>query len=141
PRHARLIDCHVHLYNATAKGAWFHRYHPRSFLVNDPELVELILRVKPNFEPDDSADSFINTRVIHHLDRRTLDDAPPIAEREAQRLLMPLIDLLNNHTQGAPFRGKNGIRVDVAQPLMDDECYAFYGHVRSDPLNLCLEAQ
>jgi hypothetical protein len=70
------------------------------------------------------------------------DLAPPTAGRSnpprKTQVLMPLIDMLNHHPQGAPFQVDDSrLSVRVAQPTGDGECFAAYGG-RRDVLDLAL---
>ena len=51
--------------------------------------------------------------------------------------MMPLVDLLNHHHQGAPFRIDDGAMQIRAQQAGGRECFAHYGH-RRDVLDLAL---
>ena len=131
-RQVELLDAHRRLYNATSKGLWFKNHHPRAVLAMHPGIAEAVQKLKPTVTPDDSAASFINTRVLRR---------PGIGEhtdRAATRVLMPLIDALNNHPAGAHFVGRETLNVALVQPTASDECFAFYGHRRSDPLAIAL---
>lgn len=127
---ADLLSAHCELYNATGKGRWFRTHHPRAVLVDAPEITSLVKRLKPGFTPDASADGFLRTRVLGNRKSASGDQPDPV--------LMPLIDNLNNHPNGAPFSRHQGISVNVSHPTETSECFASYGQQRSDPLGLAL---
>lgn len=132
PVKTELLRAHCALYNATGKGRWFRHHHPRAVLAESEELTEVVKLLKPGFAPDASANGFLRTRVLGVRNR----SSPTSATSEP--ILMPLIDCLNNHARGAPFKHDHGIRVRVAQPTGTSECFASYGKGRSDPLGLAL---
>lgn len=132
PAKAELLNAHCALYNVTGKGHWFRHHHPRATLAGLTEVTRKVQLLKPGFTPDASADGFIRTRVLGVRDRNSAAASP------FEPVLMPLIDCLNNHPRGAPFRNDHGIRVDVAQPTATSECFASYAKGRSDPLALAL---
>lgn len=126
-----LLSAHCALYNATGKGYWFQNQHPRAIFAEDPALTELIVTLRPGFQADDSANSFIKTRVLRLGEVNSTAESNPI-------VLMPLIDNLNHHPEGAPFSVKGGVRVAIARPTGTRECFASYGSRRGDPLDMAL---
>lgn len=127
---ADLLSAHCALYNATGKGRWFRAHHPRALLADTPEITSIVEQIKPDFTPDSSADGYLRTRVLGIRD--------PTKEGPSDSVLMPLIDNLNNHPDGAAFRRSQGISVNVSQPTGTRECFAMYGQRRNDTLGLAL---
>jgi len=58
-------------------------------------------------------------------------------EGDRQRVLLPLIDLLNHHRNGAPYKISDGEMQIRSAQVGGPECFAHYGH-RRDVLDLVL---
>ena len=127
-----LLNLHIALYNATGKLTWFSESHPTRLVEASPAVAAAVARVKPAHgqqQPKRSrAEGFLATRSFGYR-------ASP--DQSSTPVLMPLIDLLNHHPQGSPYRIRDGaMRVMVAQ-TGSSECFAHYGH-RRDVLDLAL---
>jgi hypothetical protein len=157
PVQKTLLDLHIQLYNATGKIPWIVTHHPRALLVRQPELLDALQVIRPDSyaEADTLAHIFLDTRVFGLKPDQPLapDDAhPPMGTAAAfahptagssgsvrkTHVLMPLIDILNHHPQGAPYRlDALSLQVQISQPRRDQECFAAYGG-RRDVLDLAL---
>lgn len=127
-----LLDLHIALYNATGKMQWFSNSHPARLLEISSAVAEAVGRVKQGqiIKPHHSsrAEGFLGTRSFNY--RISPDET-------SMPVLMPLIDLLNHHPEGAPYRIGDGVmRIQAAQ-TGDSECFAHYGS-RRDVLDLAL---
>lgn len=128
----KLLQLIVDLYNATNKLHWFNTQHPRSLMKTSAAIKAAVEELKPGYHNKDeriSAEQFLATRSYGW--QLGADPA------RRQPVLMPLIDLLNNHHQGSPIRISDGaMHIKAAQPL-GSECFANYGG-RRDALDLAL---
>ena len=127
-----LLNLHITLYNATGKLTWFSDSHPARLVERSTAVANAVARVKPScaFRPHQTtrAEGCLATRRFSY-------GASP--DQSTTPVLMPLIDLLNHHPQGAPFRIRDGaMRMQIAQSDVN-ECFAHYGH-RRDVLDLAL---
>ncbi len=127
-----LLNLHIALYNATGKLTWFSESHPARLVERSTAVAEALAHVKPAHgqqQPKRSrAAGFLATRSFSY--RASADQSPT-------PVLLPLIDLLNHHPQGSPFRIRDGaMRMQVAQ-TSGSECFAHYGQ-RRDVLDLAL---
>jgi hypothetical protein len=133
------MDSLLELYNLTGKLVTHRRNSPWTFLASHTELWPHINRRLANdlvemfnkfltFRNTDNLtlDSFLHSRVY---DFRATQDALPFP------VLLPIIEFLNHHLQGAPieFAGEPDdelsftVKRSVAAPGTGDECFAFYG--------------
>jgi hypothetical protein len=140
PLQRALLDLHVELYNATSKVPWTISHHPRAVVPGHPPLLDALRDLRPGLYPKSGmpADIFLHTRVFGL--KSPSDPAVPTPTKPAAKtqVLMPLIDTLNHHPQGAPFQlDQTGLRVRLAQPSGTAECFAAYGG-RRDVLDLAL---
>jgi hypothetical protein len=125
PLQRDLLDLHLALYNATGKLPWAVQHLPGLAVPRLPSLQTALQAIRPGFGPSrpQAAQAFFQTRVLKLADKK---------------VLMPLIDLLNHHPQGAAFHTNAcAMTVAVAQPHDGDECFARYGG-RRDVLDLAL---
>lgn len=120
------------LYNATAKLPWWARRHPARLVEESAEVAAAIAPLKPGQltqQTPSPVAGFLATRSFHWK-------AGP-SQGQGQPVLMPLIDCLNHHHRGAPYRIDDGaMRIRIAQGG-GQECFAHYGH-RRDGLDLVL---
>jgi hypothetical protein len=131
----RDLLLHVALYNATGKIPWLMANHPRAALRDHPEIVAAICGVRPGFGDHwrPPAETFLSTRTFR---LNPVDDDPRGSET---RVLLPLVDLLNHHRDGARLTlDERAMTVANAHPLSGDECFAHYGG-RRDVLDLALQ--
>ena len=134
PVQRQLLQLHVALYNATGKLGWWSTQHPARLVEHCPAVAEALLPLKPHHgngpqEPT-AAERFLATRSFGW--KAEPENGP------RRQVLMPLIDLLNHHHHGAPYRIEAGaMRMATAQPESSGECFAHYGH-RRDGLDLAL---
>lgn len=161
PRQRDLLDLHVALYNAGGKLPCIVASHPRLGFRDAPDVVAAVQALRPGFTEADvethnqalkapsphNPDSneppaiqvFLGTRVFGLKPVEAADPETTRAPTHAnQRVLMTLIDLLNHHPRGAPYRvDARAMTPAVARPKGTDECFAHYGH-RRDSLDLAL---
>jgi hypothetical protein len=133
-----LAELHVALYNATGKIRWARSTLPAVALYNDPAAVAAVRLLRPAFARQEQpiAEAFITTRV--YRDGAGADQAPSEPVASGRRFLMPVIDLLNHHAQGAPFRVADGAMTIVVEcPGADTQCFVRY-RSRCDPLQMAL---
>ena len=146
------LDVHLGLYNATKKMSWARTALPEVALAGQPAVVETLGRLHRRALRHDrsAATAFLATRTISFDAGRSSQagtddvrsDGQPegIAGLGAERrpVLMPLLDLVNHHPQGAPFRGKaDGLRARVAHPVGGTEAFVTYG-ADKDPIGTAL---
>jgi hypothetical protein len=140
PLQRALLDLHVDLYNATGKVPWTISHHPRAVVPGHAPLLDALRDLRPGIYPksDMPAEIFLHTRVFGPKSPPDPVLATPIKPAAKTQVLMPLIDTLNHHPQGAPFQlDETGLRVRLAQPSGTAECFAAYGG-RRDVLDLAL---
>ena len=127
-----LLQLHVELYNATGKVPWWSSQHPARLVDASAHVAAALAPLKPGHGAQlerSAAEGFLATRSFSW--RPTLD------QEQRQQVLMPLIDLLNHHHQGAPYAISDGaMRIKTAQ-AGSRECFAHYGN-RRDVLDLAL---
>ena len=136
-----LLDLHIELYNTTNKIPLMCQTHPALRLRHLPEAVAAIKDLQPRFQgfQRSAGEVFLATRTLASRKRvpKQPDDANPGQRAKAARVIMPLIDLLNHHPNGAPFRSEQaGLRVKVRRGA-GGQCYAKYNG-RTDVLHMAL---
>jgi hypothetical protein len=134
----QLMEALLELYNVTCKLAWHRRTSPWSLLASHPELLMHVAQRLPNdllamFEKFIASgnndqlmlDSFLHTRAYDYRDN---EKAPPLP------VLVPGIDFLNHHLQGAPVQLMDQpdnpsviISRSIPVPGAGNECFACYG--------------
>lgn len=127
-----LLECHVELFNACGKVPTLARIHPAVALGPQAALVRAIQAVKPKFRAGHSsaAEGLLGCRT---LGLKALDDG-----ESRDSVIMPLVELMNHHANGAPYRvDQRGLRIRVVHPRDTSECFALYGAGR-DPMDLAL---
>lgn len=128
-----LLQLHVALYNATGKLRWWSQQHPARLVEESSAVADAVAPVKPSrqrkHEQNNAAERFLSTRSFGW--KQDLD------QEKRLPVLMPILDLLNHHHRGAPYRISEGaMRMQSAQ-AEGSECFAHYGH-RRDVLDLAL---
>jgi hypothetical protein len=128
-----LLQLHIALYNATGKLRWWSQQHPARLVEASAAIADVVASLKPanRQEPKErsAAEGFLATRSFGWKPSPDQEDHVPV--------LMPLIDLLNHHHRGAPFRISDGAMRIQADQAGSSECFAHYGH-RRDVLDLAL---
>jgi|LauGreDrversion4_2_1035121.scaffolds.fasta_scaffold32831_3 hypothetical protein len=127
-----LLQLHAELYNTTGKLHWWRNQHPARLVDTSPEVAAALEPLKPGHRAQaerSAAEGFLATRSF------AWRSDPEQGRR--QPVLMPLIDLLNHHHQGAPYRIRDGAMQIRAAQAGGPECFAHYGH-RRDVLDLAL---
>jgi hypothetical protein len=114
----------VALHNQCDKLGWLTRTHPSLTPDLPDEVAHAVGALLPSFRrpPPDPVDLFFNNRCFR---------IPINAGEPPERMLLPLVDLLNHHTAGA--RGDwDGQSFSVAsrRPFGTDECALDYGMER-----------
>jgi hypothetical protein len=107
-----LLQLHIALYNATGKLCWWSQQHPAGLVEASAAVADALAPLKPAHrrEPKErsAAEGFLATRSFGWKPNPDQGDRVPV--------LMPLIDLLNHHHRGAPFRMSGGaMRIQAAQ--------------------------
>jgi hypothetical protein len=138
----RLIACMVDIYNETDKARSHKKYSFAAAVSDYPLVVEYLNRGRTfseeyktwasgRFKDLDKesldalwADSFLKTRHLGYTDHLRMGNVS---------VLMPVIDFLNHHWNGASFSVGQGLRpgdliITNKQSISDTgECFAFYG--------------
>lgn len=129
-----LAEAIARVYDVTDKVEWAMTSLPRAALRDSPEAVEAIRSIRPDFGARSApvADAFLQTRVL----RWPVD--PERSDAEHGRFLMPIVDLINHHAQGASWRRMDDVlSIAVAHATGDSECLVRY-RARQDPLDVAL---
>ena len=132
PVQRELLQLHAELYNATGKLHWWNNQHPGRLAETSSDIAASLELLKPGHraQPERSAaEGFLATRSFGWR--------PNPEQQQRHPVLMPLIDLLNHHHQGAPFRIDDGAMQVKTKQSGARECFAHYGH-RQDVLDLAL---
>jgi hypothetical protein len=132
PVQRELLQLHAELYNFTGKLRWWRNQHPARLAEASSEIAASLELLKPGYraQPEHSAtEGFLATRSFGWR--------PNPEQQQRHPVLMPLIDLLNHHHQGAPYRIDDGAMQIKAKQAGGRECFAHYGH-RRDVLDLAL---
>ena len=132
PVQRKLLQLHIELYNATSKLSWWSNQHPARLCEISRDLAAPLEQLKPAFRSQakySAAERFLATRSFNWRFNPEQNRRHPV--------LMPLIDLLNHHHQGAPYRIYDGAMQIKAMQAGGRECFAYYGN-RRDVLDLAL---
>jgi hypothetical protein len=137
----RLMELMLDIYNLTAKLPCHRAVNPLFALRYDKPLLELLLRDRPidlerlnqlevgeEREKQVLLDSFLNTRALSFQFQDGI-----------RKVLMPIVDYLNNHSEGSSFRRKDTI-LSMSRSTPNpgsDECFARYS-LAMDALDLYL---
>jgi hypothetical protein len=127
-----LLEMHAQLYNATGKVHWWARRHPARLVDTSAEVAAALAPLRPGPMTRETPSA-----VSGFLATRSFSWKPEPGQGQGQPVLMPLVDCLNHHHRGAPYRIADGaMRIRVAQ-AGGPECFAHYGQ-RRDVLDLVL---
>jgi hypothetical protein len=140
PLQRALLGLHVDLYNVIGKLPWTIDHHPRAVVPGHSPVLDALRDLRPGLyqKSDLPAEIFLHTRVFGLKSPSDPAVATPTKPAAKTQVLMPLIDTLNHHPQGAPYQlDESGLRVRLAQPSGTAECFAAYGG-RRDVLDLAL---
>ncbi|MGB5136195.1 MAG: hypothetical protein WBN89_13580 [Prochlorococcaceae cyanobacterium] len=140
---SELLLLQIGLYNATGKLRWWSERHPARLLDRHPELAEAVAQLKPGYgsprkerqEGRCAAERFLDTRsYCHQPDAKSGETSG-----QTINVLLPLIDLLNHHEEGAGLQIQGtAMVIEPGQPEgCGGECFASYGN-RRDALDLAL---
>lgn len=109
----------VALHNQCGKLAWMRATHPSLAVELAPEVITAVRAIIPSFRDHeyDLVEIFWSNRCF----KVDLGDGP-------ERVLVPIVDLLNHHTEGATGNWENNdFSVDVRRPFGTSECALDYG--------------
>lgn len=95
PLQGALVDLHIALWNLTGKLAHFRARHPKSAAVEDADLEAAVRLLRPTFHRDQSPAGMVHTRTF---------GMPRADGRGQTSVIMPILELADHHTQGAPYR-------------------------------------
>lgn len=127
-----LLQLMVALYNSTGKLLWWCTQHPAGLAERWPEMATALAPLKPNhagqWKGRSAAEGFLATRSFGWQADKTM---------QRQKVLMPLIDLLNHHHLGASYTIRDGMMQIIDAQVGGSECFAHYGR-RRDVLDLAL---
>jgi hypothetical protein len=137
PEQRELLRLHGALYNATGKLRWWRTEHPARLVESCSAVAEALAPLKPHHGKGHQ--EFTSAEAIAgFLATRSFGWKPEGEDGKRRPVLLPLIDLVNHHHRGAPYRIEGGaMRMATAQPESSGECFAHYGH-RRDGLDLAL---
>lgn len=139
----RFTELITELYNQTDKIKWHKQSCPWLTLKPYKEITDKLFENRPAGDgrkdfmaflsgnkdaPEENkfiCDSYIKTRVLGQKDKESGTTKP---------LLMPIVDYMNHHINGAAFSlkihhdtGENALRINNKQPVNSSrECFAFY---------------
>jgi hypothetical protein len=116
-----MLYLQVALHNHTQKLPWLTTSHPWLATGLPQPVINAVRQVLPTFRKTDM--SAKDTLWANRCFKISLDSNSPV-----QRLLIPLVDLLNHHSQGATgsWMG-SAFDVPVSKPFGTDECFLNYG--------------
>jgi hypothetical protein len=126
-----LLYLQVALHNACAKLAWMGRTHPSLDPGLADDLIEVVRVIVPSFRSPqmDAIDLLWANRCFR---------IPMADDAEPERVLIPIVDLLNHHGQGAVGDWDGGaFAVSAQMPYGTAECALDYGMDR-DPLEMAV---
>ena len=118
------------LHNQCGKLPWLREHHP-AVAPLPTSIVDAVVRIEPGFRRTtmSTTDLLFSNRCF----RLALPEHP-----EPQRVLIPLIDLLNHHGAGATAQWDgNAFSIMPSSPFGTDECALDYG-LRRDALEMAL---
>jgi hypothetical protein len=126
PVQSELLHLQIELYNTLSKFEWFLTEHPSSALSQFPGIEHLIIQCEPNYARSQSLEDFLATRVLGYRDKSSTEEHWPKTP-----VLMPLVELINHHSRGAPFDMSNGcVTVSANRTDSSSECFVNYGGMR-----------
>lgn len=132
PVQRELLQIHAELYNATGKLNWWSNQHPGRLAETSSAIAASLDLLKPGHQAQaerSAAEGFLATRSFGWR--------PNPEQQHRHPVLLPLIDLLNHHHRGAPFRIDDGAMQIKTKQAGGRECFAHYGH-RRDVLDIAL---
>ena len=116
-----LLYIQVALHNQTQKLTWMSTTHPWLAPNLPKEVIEAVRLLLPTFRTPEMTTS--DTLWANRCFRIALD-----TESQPQRLLIPLVDLLNHHNRGATGSwAGNAFDVAAVMPFGSQECALNYG--------------
>lgn len=133
-----LLEYMIELYNLTSKIAWYRRTAVPLVLRVHSDLAAVVARgcdspMRRLLTDQISADAMERVLLDRFLGTRLLDYREDQSEA-GQDVLMPIVDFMNHHANGAAFQIrsgelKDGLRVGRAKGIPGDqwECLATYG--------------
>jgi hypothetical protein len=126
-----LLYLQVALHNACDKVSWMRRTHPSLDPGLPVDLIEAVRRVVPSFRSPqmDAVDLLWANRCFR---------IPMTDQASSERVLIPLVDLLNHHSEGAvgDWDGE-AFEVSARLPFGTAQCALGYGMDR-DPLEMAI---
>ena len=121
-----LLQLMARLFTVTGKPQWYRSEHPRAALVEESTAITAIRRLRPQFSLDRSPMGFLSTRGY-------------LPHGYSDIVLMPIVDTLNHHPEGAALRFREGsLSVAESHATGTSECLLNYGGGRRDPLGMAL---
>jgi hypothetical protein len=132
-----LMEAMAELYNLTHKLAAHRRTSPWCLIASQPALLPKVMtgrqppRLRDAIESGKRGEfelrSFFSARVFDYAEKPEAAIFP---------VLLPILDAMNHHPQGArfhyedPSEGAKVLRIARSKPLprMGDECFAYYGN-------------
>lgn len=137
PLQRQVLDQMLELYALTGKLADLPLRLPALALAPGSALALRLRTGHPPWEPGtlSPAEAFLRTRTLGYPAAPLVADAAGPARTP---VLMPLVDVLNHHPDGARFKTRpSGVRVDPWPCGDGGECYASYGY--KDAMTLLLQ--
>jgi len=139
------MEAILELFNLAGKFAAHRRASPWSLIAANPELFSYIVQrrgaIDPKFDrfvacADEKTlmlQTFLNTRAFNY---ELEISNPEHGQTLPYPVLMPVLDLMNHHIYGAPYRDQKdaegrGLTMSRSAPLAGIECFACYGHYDS----------
>lgn len=121
-----LLQLMARLFTVTGKPQWYGSEHPRAALAEGSDAITAIRQLRPQFSLDRSPMGFLATRGY-------------LPHGYSDMVLIPIVDTLNHHPDGAPLRFREGsLRVGASHATGTSECLLNYGGGRRDPLGMAL---
>jgi hypothetical protein len=127
-----LLLLHAELYTTTGKLHWWSNKHPARLMDTSAEVAAAFTPLKPGYSVKRA-----HSAVEGFLATRSFGWRSNPEQEQSQQVLMPLIDLLNHHHQGAPFQISDSAMQIKTSQAGGCECFAHYGH-RRDVLDLAI---
>lgn len=128
---AEMLDLFITIYNAAGKLPWL-KNHAARVVLRDAGFAAQLALIRPRhfIEAPSPAAELLDTRCYSGKDAQD--------GMANKRCLMPLIDFMNHHMEGAPYLHGNGfLQANICFADQTEECFSNYGKHR-DPLNLAL---
>ena len=120
-----LLELHLDLWNATRKREEFLDGHPKVAAMTDPALLAAVREVRPSFAADGSTGALLRTRTF------ALRNESADASSTTTSVVMPILELADHHSDGAPYRFFNdGLGADFTCVDESGVSYVRYGPMR-----------